>query len=821
MASRSSSVTFKTNYAISKRIEPFYKGGPVQMTQDGEYMFCACENKVNVVDVASGTVVNCIEEDEEEEITAFALSKDDEILVTGSRSLMLKQWDWPENKCTRTWKAMHTASMASMAFDSSSTLLATGSCDSTIKVWDVPRQYCTHNLKGSTGVVHLVKFHPETSKLQLFSSSMDNTIRVWDLKSSECIAQLENHYSSVTSLAFSPDNETLISSGRDKICTVWDLNKGEAKGTIPVYESIESVVMLPEQGDFSCVGVNKESLHFVTAGSKGILRVWDAASATCVHSQSLPCLPAACMHQEDGLQSFMHCILVPMKSQIVTVNSERNICMYDAQTLELRKQFAGYNGEVLDVRFLGPKDSHVVVATNSPQLKVFELVSSNCQILHGHTDIVLALDVFRRGRLFASCAKDKSIRIWRMNDHGNVFCVAQGLGHTQGVGTLSCSRLKENFVVTASKDNTMKVWSIPEHITAREPTAKSGILNNLQFLSFQENAAPEDCSLFFVQDVNSVAVSPNDKLIATASQDKTAKLWTSDNCEQLGTFVGHKRAVWCVQFSPVDRVLATSSADGTVKLWNLQDFSCLKTFEGHEAPVHRVIFVSGGGQVLSSGADGLMKLWTINNNSCVKTFDAHDDRVLGLHANRRDNALVTGSADSRVLLWKDVTQIELEEEQVKQEEQILKEQKLSNLLHKKRYLKALGLAISLDRPHTVLSVVKAILKEANGKEDLEKNLLKLRKDQKEAVLKFSITWNTNSRNYLEAQAVVETLLKHETPESLLQYEGIKAAVESLLPYTERHFQRLGRLLQASMFLDFMWQNMKLPDTAKWDEEMDM
>ncbi|CAI5776379.1 beta 3 [Podarcis lilfordi] len=55
--------------------------------------------------------------------------------------------------------------------------------------------------------------------------------------------------------------------------------------------------------------------------------------------------------------------------------------------------------------------------------------------------------------------------------------------------------------------------------------------------------------------------------------------------------------------------------------------------------------------------------------------------------------------------------------------------------------------------------------------------------KREAVLKFSIAWNTNSWNYLEAQAVVETLLKHETPESLLQCEGIKAAVESLLPYT--------------------------------------
>ena len=48
-------------------------------------------------------------------------------------------------------------------------------------------------------------------------------------------------------------------------------------------------------------------------------------------------------------------------------------------------QLAGYNDEVLDVKFLGPGDSHIVVATNSPQLKVFELATSHCQILYGHT----------------------------------------------------------------------------------------------------------------------------------------------------------------------------------------------------------------------------------------------------------------------------------------------------------------------------------------------------------------------------------------------------------------------------------------------------
>ena len=80
------------------------------------------------------------------------------------------------------------------------------------------------------------------------------------------------------------------------------------------------------------------------------------------------------------------------------------------------------------------------------------------------------------------------------------------------------------------------------------------------------------------QDINSLAVSPNDKLLASGSQDRTAKLWSLGpwGPALLGVFRGHKRGVWAVCFSPVDQVLASSSADGMAKLWSLQDYSCLK-----------------------------------------------------------------------------------------------------------------------------------------------------------------------------------------------------------------------------------------------------
>ena len=68
-------------------------------------------------------------------------------------------------------------------------------------------------------------------------------------------------------------------------------------------------------------------------------------------------------------------------------------------------QLVGYNEEVLDVKFMGKNGSHIAVASNSEQIRVFELASHSCQILTGHTDIVLELAVFKKGLVLASCSK--------------------------------------------------------------------------------------------------------------------------------------------------------------------------------------------------------------------------------------------------------------------------------------------------------------------------------------------------------------------------------------------------------------------------------
>ena len=78
------------------------------------------------------------------------------------------------------------------------------------------------------------------------------------------------------------------------------------------------------------------------------------------------------------------------------------------------------------------------------------------------------------------------------------------------------------------------------------------------------------------KDINSIVIAPNDKIFATASQDKTVKVWSVVDGTLIGTCNGHKRGVWSVQFSSVDQCLLTSSGDKTIKIWSLSDFSCLK-----------------------------------------------------------------------------------------------------------------------------------------------------------------------------------------------------------------------------------------------------
>ena len=149
-----------------------------------------------------------------------------------------------------------------------------------------------------------------------------------------------------------------------------------------------------------------------------------------------------------------------------------------------------------------------------------------------------------------------------------------------------------------------------------------------------------------------VSFSPDNRFVATGSNDNTARVWDVRTGKLRATFSGHSGDINCLAFSPDGKILATASDDGSVRLWDMETATLRKVIWRYHSAVIGVAFNPANGHLACAAADGRLSIFDIANAKLLKSMPAHPGAKIDDVSYSFDGKLLaTAGRDGRARLW--------------------------------------------------------------------------------------------------------------------------------------------------------------------------
>ncbi|MEB3826574.1 serine/threonine-protein kinase [Phormidium sp. CCY1219] len=151
--------------------------------------------------------------------------------------------------------------------------------------------------------------------------------------------------------------------------------------------------------------------------------------------------------------------------------------------------------------------------------------------------------------------------------------------------------------------------------------------------------------------IYSVAIAPDGQTIASASEDKTIKIWDAETGEIRQELTQHSAPVNALAMTPDGKLLISASADKTIKIWQLETGFLLRTLTGHSGAVQAIALSPDGKTIVSGSADKTIKIWHRQTAQLKKTLKGHTQAVISLAISPDGKIIASGSDDRAVKLW--------------------------------------------------------------------------------------------------------------------------------------------------------------------------
>ena len=591
----------------------------IALSPDGRLAVAGSADKyVKIWEIETGRCKNILET-YPEGTTQIHISHDGHFVVTIGRDNIIMVWDLISGECVAKLEG-HMRDVTSAALTCTGYLVS-GSLDKTLRIWDLGALACRKILRGHTDKINTVAVTPDG--LLAISGGEDGRVGVWDIEQGKQLYFLDGHTEGATCLAVSNDSKWLVSGSWDQNLRIFELESGNCTATLEGHT-----------GTLNCLAITPDSKWILSGSEDKTIRIWDLQTGDCLkvlagHTVDVTCLAIAANGKFVVSGSWDHSLRIwDLQSSecLAILEGHTDLVNTLAITPDLRFIISGGDDPILRVwtdlttlahpEFPEPQLAYLLQRPRSrranfeEQRKVEKLINQARTKLQ-EEEINDALSIYREiqnidGFHYNSKVLDAIHEIAHQGKLCRRFPLSiwkhQVLtGHSAPITCIAVSP-REDLVISASQDNTLRIWDIK---------------NGECLAILKGHKKPVSC----------IDISPNQRFMVSGSQDNSVRLWELETGRCIHAMEGHDYWVEHVKFSPDGRRVISGSRDTNLRIWERKTGHRLYSLTNHTDMISVLKITPDGRHIISGSHDRSLRLWELESGECLHNLEKHSEYV--------------------------------------------------------------------------------------------------------------------------------------------------------------------------------------------------